>query len=831
MESSKYIFLLGGHDLEMLEIKRILTKNKATVIDRNLKWDNANWEIFQDLFNQQQYAEKTFVGVELAKQDFQPKNSINIDHHNDMEEKSSSLEQILQLINLQEPLSRHQKLIVANDIGYIPELRAMGATKDEIIEIRNADRKAQGVTSEDEKLAQKAIENHKKVHGTLTVVYSETNRFSAIADRLYDKVDQLLIHTKDELTFYGSERGYIEGLYSKDMFGKSVYKGGGINGYLGLAKGKWTEDEILKEVSRIILCLTKKIHSHHIFLFPFKWGAVEGKSGLKSLQQFKESLQNCDHGDWKNSQYKWVSTAEQKKGYPNYRSGLDNYNEANYFYPHVREMLYELPKEQAVSSIPFMHHFEFELKKCEPWFNILLKESDDPDAHQQLNPKSTYRLKIDSIILNVYRTKTAVLSFHLKNYDHPDQEDILKINKYGRRLSVPFFDLNPDSIYTTDPDQSDLTSRHDILSGTKLYEIPNAIWIGTTDLEKNSLSEKLPFYEDFSRYRAAENYKNGPFILPAFIADLFSCKNAKKSVPQQIEPLLDDRMHLISWYGNTALIDNMKELTTQNTYAFEQSDWWYKYVYADTTVMQTDRFKRKEVLRNQTCSRFVEWGTLYGISRYSFVMLTGHFSGLMKGRVTYLVRHLQSMYYKMVELCLLQRATIVYFSEEVANLSRQVSDLEKNENQQKVNQIVNDIQTLYRDYLLFINRIYFREVTPQEQGIELYNLLQQTMGLPDEVKNLDDEIQELNTYVQSVNEKRKAEAQDKLARKGHNLTAWGAIFLVPTFIAGFIGMNTMPESWMKYSESQLPLWISASVVTLSIIVTAIIVFRKKSKKN
>ena len=33
-----YIFLLGGHDLEMQEIKNILAEKKLTYHDHNLKW-------------------------------------------------------------------------------------------------------------------------------------------------------------------------------------------------------------------------------------------------------------------------------------------------------------------------------------------------------------------------------------------------------------------------------------------------------------------------------------------------------------------------------------------------------------------------------------------------------------------------------------------------------------------------------------------------------------------------------------------------------------------------------------------------------------------------
>ncbi len=39
-----YIFLLGGHDLEMVEIKNLLVQNNQDYLDNNLSLDKASWE-------------------------------------------------------------------------------------------------------------------------------------------------------------------------------------------------------------------------------------------------------------------------------------------------------------------------------------------------------------------------------------------------------------------------------------------------------------------------------------------------------------------------------------------------------------------------------------------------------------------------------------------------------------------------------------------------------------------------------------------------------------------------------------------------------------------
>ena len=42
------VFLLGGYDLEMQEIKNILEQNGNTYLDKQLKWDNALLEAYRD---------------------------------------------------------------------------------------------------------------------------------------------------------------------------------------------------------------------------------------------------------------------------------------------------------------------------------------------------------------------------------------------------------------------------------------------------------------------------------------------------------------------------------------------------------------------------------------------------------------------------------------------------------------------------------------------------------------------------------------------------------------------------------------------------------------
>jgi Mg2+ and Co2+ transporter CorA len=117
---------------------------------------------------------------------------------------------------------------------------------------------------------------------------------------------------------------------------------------------------------------------------------------------------------------------------------------------------------------------------------------------------------------------------------------------------------------------------------------------------------------------------------------------------------------------------------------------------------------------------------------------------------------------------------------------------------------------LYKAYIRFVNQIYFREVSAQEQGIELYNLLQEKMKIAEQVKDLDNEISELHQYADLVERKE----QD---RRITIITVLGAIFLPATFLVGVFGINTMPEAkdipqLLLIGKPYWPFWISLAIV-------------------
>lgn len=243
MEKHSGLFLLGGCDLEMQTIRDVLQFHVCAYADHHLQWNNARLSSYRKDIEEYLSGKDcgNIYGIELEKDMDAGSNYIAIDHHNMQSHAPSALEQVLSLLGV--PMTRKYQLIAANDKSYIPGMLAMGATDEEVKNIREADRKAQGVTESEEYLAEKAISENLTRRGNLIVVRALCSRFSPICDRLYP-YESLLVYTSDEWMFYGKGADKVVELFKEDFHNGKIFYGGGPQGYVGGKKGAYTEEEI-----------------------------------------------------------------------------------------------------------------------------------------------------------------------------------------------------------------------------------------------------------------------------------------------------------------------------------------------------------------------------------------------------------------------------------------------------------------------------------------------------------------------------------------------------------------------------------------------------------
>lgn len=489
----------------------------------------------------------------------------------------------------------------------------------------------------------------------------------------------------------------------------------------------------------------KTIYSVHHFMFAFRWdyikrGKLINEISLNDRTSFKNIDKMFPIGKW-----------ERKSSL-----SIKDFNHYTYFHPFVRDTLYDYKNHD---SSDIVRYYEYNLSLYNnPSYIIKYFEKKEsvskPSRNKSDYDEKQYFLEISGITLHFFKTGVGVLSFDLQNplYSQSNPSDILKINEMGRRIYPQFLNF-------------DIENEPDILFNSQRVFLSKSI-------------EVLEVEEDFEFYKTLKNIKH-PINLPKFIKNLFGNSIVEENTRQssdkmRIKHVTDDRMFFLSWYGNDCL---SKEIASN----YPNSDWWYAYIFGDKTPKSIANNNMQErQLCMHTYDRWCEYGTIYGVSRDSFVCLSATTEFFKEYDLPNLREHQSTIYYQIAILCLTIRASVLKFSAEVAKSASLTLEPKSKGKLKK------DIQSLYAHYIEFRNKVYFREVTSQIQGIEVYQKFLEMMNIKTEVEDLDNEIDELNRFASMIE-------QDEQTRMATRLSKLAAIFLPPTLIAGVLGMNTYSD--------------------------------------
>lgn len=482
-------------------------------------------------------------------------------------------------------------------------------------------------------------------------------------------------------------------------------------------------------------------NSYHIFMFPFSLKAEWNQADIDRM------LKNSS---WERKQFSY------DKG-----DFASNFSDQGYFYDFSSGAMFDDPDSLNRVLTTYQLHIGSD---CTYTININKKGN-----------KKSYILAVEKIELNIYDEKAAILNFHLRNDSYTDLQDILYINDYGRRI-YPQFLANDDD------------------GNINLQKTKDSFLADSVCLNLGG----HPLVEDFSSYarKSIPPYTMPNYIQSLLPAPMHSCRW-----------LLDDRMYVVSYLSDRDFSDRMKSYGAAGKWLSKNRVewWWYQYVFVDNddpTCQDEKMFK--SLLGRATYGRWSEYGTFFGISRYSFTCLIGtDYIGLL--------RNTKTMYYRMASLALAQRVLSLYYSREISEISKELD-----ENKLTNKQLRKRVNILNRDYLRFVNNIYFREVTPQDQGIELYDLMQEQMNIKRDEEGLSTEVEQLYHYVTMTNDEQRNEETEKLS-------IIATLFLVPTLLTGIWGMN-LQES---YRSNVLYTIFSSLALLLAIFIVFQLLNRRK----
>lgn len=661
----------------MMTIRQVLYKNKVEFLDYKLSWATATIDNYIDVIREKADEKYLIYGIELQNPHKIkcPINYRSIDHHNEDENKPASIIQVYSVLKefgivpKEYKLSREEELIAANDAEYIPGLNKVNATEEEIRKIRKLDRKCQGVTPQEERDAKRSI-SEKCVKNGLTCVKTDLRNFTPIFDLLYP-CDHVLVYSDSTLVYYGRERESFYTDTTETFIDVDFFRGGGEYGYFGTFNNNQpTIDKIAT-----FLIEDKQIFSKHIYLYPFIWSSSK-KAPYYTNNEFRRIKRNqSEH--WER---KTLSTHLNKPDNTSISEVL--YNEKNYFFPFTHDTLFDSGNTSHV------RHFERKMPHKPVYFIITPRDTEN---HIE------YKLHVDKMHLNIYSSGVGVLSIFCDNYDYVTDNDILKINQFGRRLFPPFY--------------SDLV-KHDAIA---------------QKLEIQGLSR--PYLQVFDE----DNWQMSPNTPAKFINQLISEVSNKIKT---IKPILDDRMFVMSWYrrsNNPFINDN----DYKNLYQNPDNPFLNKYFfidYHDNISQSEDMYKA--VMKNAIYEKWQRKGTLYGMTRYSFVMLTSSSSIIKKTKI---YNYFETEYERLTELVLVQRASILRFS----LLLNDLVTYSKYKN----------LSLYYADYIDYLSVYNFAEISAQDQASDIYSILSTKIGLKENLEHLDKQINEIQEYLELKNQR------------------------------------------------------------------------------
>ena len=335
------------------------------------------------------------------------------------------------------------------------------------------------------------------------------------------------------------------------------------------------------------------------------------------------------------------------------------------------------------------------------------------------------------------------------------------------------------------------------------------------EIEIKSEDKEL-FKENFTRYNLDEGKVSvtNTFLPPSFIERLFPAEKFLFHIEADIKDnkkillsrVMDDRMFFLCWYGNTGMTNSA------NARCYKNWDWWYAFIFGDkepksiaNTVMQ------EEHLLKHTYARWADYGTLYGMSIDSFVCLSPERTDIIEKHLPQFDVQMNSMYYQIAVLCLVQRASILKFSAEVANLS----DIEPDN--EAIKGLIKQTKNIYWNYIQFKNKVYFRQVTSQIQGIEMYNQFQHIMNIPADAEILESKIEALHNYLNLLE-------GDTMNREMHRLTKIATFFLPASFIASMFGVGFITESTRFKGQAEWNVWTSWGIILIGGAIISLIFF-------
>ncbi len=238
-----------------------------------------------------------------------------------------------------------------------------------------------------------------------------------------------------------------------------------------------------------------------------------------------------------------------------------------------------------------------------------------------------------------------------------------------------------------------------------------------------------------------KGYSFSPII--EYIISLFFKQDDLEGIKKRLQETQTDRMYVNVTYGLAGITPEMKiakeryeRLFSLALYVDEGTDSWKKmngYVY--------DYEFTRNLMKQDMITRWKGLGVYSGYTIYSNV----HFgSGYFFNNVI-APSHVPYIYGHMLVVGLFYQASLRYFAKKVSIATKKLAS-ENTDHQQAQK----EFRDLRKEFIIFTNDYWFRDITDQIQGIEIFEKQTKSLRLNEEYILIKDEMERADEYMEAL---------------------------------------------------------------------------------
>lgn len=493
-------------------------------------------------------------------------------------------------------------------------------------------------------------------------------------------------------------------------------------------------------------------YSYHTFLFPFIWKI---NSRVKRVEFDKILLIG---EKW--IECKWEELIKTEKHQTEFDDWFQNYQAYQYFTDAANNMIFNSKKNGVVKC--YEYH-----KKGGSY--IIIKD------------EKVYSLKINRIRLNVYDAGIAVLIFEMENLVHRALNEVNAINEYGRRINFPYLVEPSIDKKTQNKKVSHALCADKIVIGFNDGEVFSEDYKKTLmNIQDFIHNNKISFsfvmkpIQDIldggkNKITANEAHaENDKFYIKPCVDDrmFVCCMVMDEKLSRELQGIDKDKISFLTDCDKRIYKDkNGKCIDSAGKKHDDYMEGWsdeetlssrlYKLLYIETDLTCQDNQMKKELLASSVYKRWINKGTIYGVTHHSLVAVNSGATGIINSVINpFLIEYVQ-----MAILVLAQRSVILMLENEAATVSNTFHD-DMDITQDKIK----EIEWLQAKYVKLQNQLLLSEVTVQEQGVEIYEMLCQQLYILQNKKELDEQMNNLRDVANISNERLERESDKRKAK-------------------------------------------------------------------